>query len=61
MKVGNRVIRIDSPEITGVIISLDGGKAKIRWSKHFSQLVDLEKLHTGRTNSRTKTERKNSR
>jgi len=44
MKVGNRVIRIDSPEVEGTIISLHGRQARVYWSRHFSQLVDLDKL-----------------
>jgi hypothetical protein len=43
-KVGNRVTRIDSPEVEGTIISLHGGQARVYWSQHFSQLVDVEAL-----------------
>jgi hypothetical protein len=44
MKIGNRVIRKDSPEVEGTVISIDGRRARIYWSQHFSQLVDLGKL-----------------
>jgi hypothetical protein len=44
MKVGNRVILKDSPEVEGTVISIDGRRARIYWSSHFSQLVDLAKL-----------------
>jgi hypothetical protein len=44
MKVGNRVILKDSPEVEGTVISIDGRRARIYWSSHFSQLVDLGKL-----------------
>ena len=44
MKVGNRVILKDSPEVEGTVISIDGRRARIYWSQHFSQLVDLAKL-----------------
>ena len=44
MKIGNRVTRKDAPEIEGTIISIDGRRARIYWSSHFSQLVDLAKL-----------------
>lgn len=44
MKIGSRVIRKDSPEIEGTIISLHGAQARVYWSQHFSQLVDLAKL-----------------
>jgi hypothetical protein len=44
MKIGNRVIRKDSPEVEGTVISLHGAQARVYWSAHFSQLVDLAKL-----------------
>jgi hypothetical protein len=44
MKVGSRVARKDSPTVEGTIISIDGRRARIYWSQHFSQLVDLAKL-----------------
>jgi hypothetical protein len=44
MRIGNRVTRKDAPEIEGTIISIDGRRARIYWSSHFSQLVDLGKL-----------------
>ena len=44
MQIGNRVIRKDSPEIEGTIIALHGGQARVYWSQHFCQLVDLGKL-----------------
>jgi hypothetical protein len=44
MKIGNRVIRKDSPEVEGTVISLHGAQARVYWSQHFSQLLDLAKL-----------------
>jgi hypothetical protein len=43
-KVGSRVVRKDSPEVEGTIISLHGRQVRVYWSQHFSQLVDLAKL-----------------
>jgi hypothetical protein len=44
MKIGNRVTRKDAPEIEGTVISLHGAQARVYWSAHFSQFVDLGKL-----------------
>ena len=44
MRIGNRVTRKDAPEIEGTIISIDGRRARIYWSSHFSQLIDLANL-----------------
>jgi hypothetical protein len=44
VKVGNRVTRRDAPEIVGSVISLHGAQARVYWSAHFLQLVDLAKL-----------------
>ena len=44
MRIGNRVTRKDAPEVEGTVISIDGRRARIYWSSHFSQLVDLGKL-----------------
>jgi hypothetical protein len=44
VKVGNRVTRIDSPEVEGTVISLHGAQARVYWSQHFSQLVNIETL-----------------
>jgi hypothetical protein len=61
MKIGNRVIRKDSPEVEGTIVSLHGVKARVYWSSHFSQLVDLAKLTlAARIHKPQKTERINA-
>jgi hypothetical protein len=44
MKIGNCVCRKDSPQVEGTVISLHGAQARVYWSAHFSQLVDLSKL-----------------
>jgi hypothetical protein len=44
MKIQDRVCRKDAPKVEGTIISLHGRQARVYWSQHFSQLVDLAKL-----------------
>lgn len=44
MRIGDRVIRKDAPEVEGKIISMHGRQARVYWSQHFSQLVDVEAL-----------------
>ena len=44
MRIGDRVIRKDAPEAEGKIISMHGRQARVYWSQHFSQLVDVEAL-----------------
>jgi hypothetical protein len=44
MRTGDRVVRKDSPAVRGTIIALHGSQARVYWSPHFSQLVDLAKL-----------------
>ena len=61
MKIGNRVIRKDSPEVEGTVISIDGRRARIYWSSHFSQLVDLGKLTLAQRIHETKNRKEYSR
>jgi hypothetical protein len=44
VKVGNCVVLRAAPGVEGRIISIDGRRARIYWSSHFSQLVDLANL-----------------
>jgi hypothetical protein len=44
VKIGDRVIRKDAPEVEGKIISLYRRQARVYWSQHFSQLVDIKAL-----------------
>jgi hypothetical protein len=44
VRIGDRVIRKDAPEVEGKIISMHGRQARVYWSQHFSQLVDVEAL-----------------
>jgi hypothetical protein len=44
VRIGNLVIRKDAPEVEGKIISMHGRQARVYWSQHFSQLVDVEAL-----------------
>ena len=60
MRSGNRVTRKDSPEVEGTIISMYGGKAKVYWSQHFSQLLDLAKLMPAPRIHKPQTERTNA-
>jgi hypothetical protein len=61
MKIGNRVTRKDSPEVEGTVISLHGAQARVYWSAHFSQLVDLAKLTLAPRIHETKNRKGNSR
>jgi hypothetical protein len=61
MRIGNRVTRKDLPGIVGTVISLHGAQARVYWSAHFSQLVDLAKLTLAPRIHETKNRKGNSR
>ena len=44
MRIGDRVIRKDAPEVQGTVIAIQDGKAKVYWSSHISQWIDVEAL-----------------
>lgn len=60
MRIGNRVTRKDAPEIEGTVISLHGAQARVYWSAHFSQLVDLANLALAARIHEPQTERTNA-
>ena len=46
MRIGDTVVRRDSPEIQGQVIALKAGQAKVYWSSHCSTLTELRALQT---------------
>jgi hypothetical protein len=44
VKIQNRVCRKDLPGIVGTVIAMQNGQAKVYWSSHTAQWVDIRAL-----------------